>query len=53
MNKKRLMLACAIGALVLLAGSGVARCAMQPSEDPATGQEKELSLIHIPSPRDS
>ena len=41
MNKKRLMLACAIGALVLLAGSGVARCAMQPSEDPATGQEKE------------
>ena len=41
MNKKRLMLACAIGALVMLVGSGVARCAMQPSEDPATGQEKE------------
>lgn len=41
MNKKRLMLACAIGALVLLVGSGVARCAMQPSEDPATEQEKE------------
>lgn len=41
MNKKRLMLACAIGALVLLVGSGVTRCAMQPSGDPTTEQEKE------------
>lgn len=33
MNKKRVMLVCAIGAILILVGSGVARCAMQPPRD--------------------
>lgn len=50
MNKKRAMLACAIGALVILVGSGVARCAMQQPEDGGgvgqeTAQKEEGSSI--------
>ena len=33
MNKKRVMLACAIGAILIIAGSGIARCAIQQPED--------------------
>lgn len=41
MNKKRAMLACAIGAILILVGSGVARCAMHPPQDsPGDGIEE-------------
>lgn len=35
MRKKRIMMACAIGALLILIGSGAARCAMQQPEEAA------------------